>query len=380
MEVSRTLTKLSADGKTAAWTATFGDSSGKHGAWEMMEVTSTAVILSGLQDKPSTEEMAFKSYGNVAGGKAVVMQLPLSAVTGSTAPTASSATWTKTFDTFFTAKAARALSNGNLACLLYAEDQGASAVMLSSSGATVWGPTHHTKNHGEGTDLQVAADEKSVLLFGHGAPAVGGKGYSGKLTKLGAADGTAQGTKEFTAGGNPVLIYNECWGGVAMKDGSIAIACGTGIEGCGGMTGSDKTDCEAGLGDKRAGAIPRKAGNWQSLVIRADSSGSLLWQRVDSYKDSESPPLASSSEQHRTSSAAEWAVQTSDGGLAVFMDEVNGIGLMKLAVSNGSSSAPSPSPVPPPAWAEIDGASAAGLGQSIVAMSSVLLLMSVGLV
>ena len=54
-------------------------------------------------------------------------------------------------------------------------------------------------------------------------------------------------------------------------------------------------------------------------------------------------PLASSTEERRTSSAAEWAVQTSDGDLAVVMDELDGVGLMKLAAPSGTA-APSPAP------------------------------------
>jgi len=257
------------------------------------------------------------------------MKLPMSSVTGNSAPTSSEAAWSETFPSWNTVKAARSLGNGNVACLLWGEEKQASVVMLSASGASVWGPKDYHTQHGEATDLQVAADGSSLFLSGHGKER--GVGYYARLTKIDAADGSRAWTETYTAGGNPRLIFNECWGVVVMGDGGLTLACGTGIEDCTSqLSDEDRADCNQGRGDTRANALPRAAGVWQSLVIHTDAAGKLLWQRVDSFKASEAPELDASSEDERTSSAAEWAFLTSDGGLAVVMDEVGGVGLMKL--------------------------------------------------
>merc|ERR1719282_1010773 len=103
----------------------------------MIDLTSDGVLLSGLQDKPDTLEFAFKSYGNTGGGLASITKLPLSAVTGNTAPMPANALWTKTWTTHMTVKAARAFSDGKVGCLLWNEEQQASVAMLSSSGGEV---------------------------------------------------------------------------------------------------------------------------------------------------------------------------------------------------------------------------------------------------
>ena len=42
-------------------------------------------------------------------------------------------------------------------------------------------------------------------------------------------------TTEISGGGNPDLIYNECWGVTSVSDGFL-VACGTGIEQCSHVT------------------------------------------------------------------------------------------------------------------------------------------------
>ena len=117
-------------------------------------------------------------------------------------------------------------------------------------------------------------------MSGHGSPSVGA--LAGRLTAVSASTGTHLWTSTFSAGGTATLIFNECWGVATTADGGYVLSCGTGIEDC---TGTRNTaDCANGNGDQRAGAYPRGAGVWQSLVAKFDSAGSLLWQRVDSYR------------------------------------------------------------------------------------------------
>jgi len=76
--------------------------------------------------------------------------------------------------------------------------------------------------------------------------------------------------------GNPALIYNECWGIAPRKTNSVqdgyVIACGTGIEGCGGPNVQWEAECKQ---DKRT--------TWRSLTIATDLKGEKVWHRMDSY-------------------------------------------------------------------------------------------------
>ena len=122
-------------------------------------------------------------------------------------------------------------------------------------------------------------------------------------------------------------------------DGGYITACGTGIENCdtsSTRTSSDITDCNAGQADKRAGAYLRAASKWAVMTLKTDSSGTLLWQRVDSFETSTTQRTTSTLAS--SSSAGEWVVRTSDGGLAVFTDEETGFGVMKLGGTTSSSS------------------------------------------
>ena len=165
------------------------------------------------------------------------------------------------------------------------------------------------------------------------------------------ADGVREWTRSYTAGGTDTIIYNECWGGVLTSNDEIITACGTGIEGttcchfepscatCNGVnadangntysccansgscmpgaTPANFTNCMAGRGDPRPGAMPRKPGTWQSLVIKTDSSGSRAWQRVDSYRAPGSLAMIDNStwEAAAKSSAAEWVLLTKNGNI-----------------------------------------------------------------
>mmetsp|Transcript_3708 Transcript_3708/g.7029 ORF Transcript_3708/g.7029 Transcript_3708/m.7029 type:complete len:525 (-) Transcript_3708:75-1649(-) len=345
----RSVTKLSATGTEAYTAVAFGDSSGAHGAFEMVKAFGDDVFLSGLKDKNDLEEMSFKSYGNVPSGTAVVTRFASSAF-GSSAPAAGDAVWTKDFSGYASAKTVEEVGTDKLAVLLYAEESekhAAIVVLNRADGSTVWGPTDYGNVHGEGTDLAVVGND--IFIIGHGGS--GGE-LSGRATKVASADGQVSWTKSFSVGGNTQLIYNECWGVSANSDGSGLIAsCGAGIETCDGTTGQTRTDCLAGNGDPRTGAYNRGAGNWYSYVVKIGTSdGTVAWQRVDSYKAPGGPAMSSSSFDP-SSSAAEWVFGMSSGNIAIVTDEVFGVGLLVLDPSNSgggggatSTSAPTPAP------------------------------------
>jgi hypothetical protein len=308
----------------------------------MIERSGDHVYVAGFFNKPGSSGFDFKSYGNVDGGTAVVQKIPLSNLLRATPPTSSDFAWTQTFPGLYTSKGARHVSSGastaapeKVVVLLYGElytKHATVAVLDASSGKISWGPKDYSSFHGEGTDIQVSSDQTSLLLSGQGHQKRGkiwGQ-LLGQITSVRISDGKHLWTKSYTAGGNPNFVLNECWGLTVMPNGGYAMGCGTGIENCDpGLSKQDIADCRKGLGDKRKGAKLRNPGIWSSLVIRTDSQGNLLWQRVDSYKKTGSPPLSSIDRQVE-SSAAEWLIASSDGGIAVITDEGFGAGLLKL--------------------------------------------------
>jgi len=353
---TRFVSKLTSAGVHESTFTAFGDSVGSHGAWEMIEMTSDSIILSGLHKKTTIAHvngtgMAFKSYGNTLGGQAVVMKIPLSQLP-EPVPAVS---FTKEWPDCSTAKACRALSDGKTACLLHSKEEfaggsPATIAMLDSNGAAVWGPTSYPGF--EGTDLQIATDG-NLAMSGHG-PADGGGSVNGPsyttaapggrrlggsttviygtLMKVQASDGTLMFKAQAAAGGTPAIIYNECWGVTAMSDGGFVLACGTGIENCAEMTGQTLIDCQAGTGDPRPGAVKRSPAIWQSLLAKFDANGNFLWQRVDSYRHSCNPGITDPTFEGG-SSATEWSVQTRDGGLAAIIDDQIGVGILKLSAN-----------------------------------------------
>jgi len=290
----------------------------------MISVDSDSIILSGVFKKPDLSEMFFKSYGNVYNGKAFVQSLPISKLkTGQV-------TWTREFSKYVTAKTAQVLPSGKIAVLLYGEDDGnqASTALLNTQGAIEWNTDHSEQK--EGTDLTISDDGKFIIITGHGGDGY----YAGRLTKVNVSNGLRVWTKEFTVGGDNNIIYQECWGVVALSDGFVA-SCGAGIEGgkCNQLSGKAKTNCKAGRGDPRSGAFLRKENNWQSFVFKTDLNGKLLWQRVDSYKCDECVSMGSPSfDSKKTgSSAAEWITKgKSDGEFMVVTDEGFGVGVLVL--------------------------------------------------
>ena len=337
----RSLTKLALSDGTEKWTATWAGTGG-HGAWEMIDTTKdgSSVLLAGLQSAESNEEFNFKSYGNVVSGNAIVTQLPLSALTGASAPAESAATWSYTTTSYFTSKAARSMTDGSVIALLYSETQLASLVKLTSTGTVAWGPTNYASQHGEGTDVVVAADEGSFMMTGQGDGGVTGS-LSGRLSKV-SLTGAYQWGKSYTstpydgsAGPHANLIKNECWGMQATADGYV-VGCGTGIEDCNGYSGDKLSACNAGTADTRTGAVARKKSIWQSMIFRTDLDGTLLWLRTDQYRESGSPAVGTSGWQAQ-SSASEYVIVTSDGGIASINDEVGGIGLLRLSGGEAGS-------------------------------------------
>ena len=213
------------------------------------------------------------------------------------------------------------------------------------------------------SQLAVSHDEQSFVISGMGhAPLSGGAqvfaetggGYAastlpGRLTKVNLA-GVWQWSKsyssiDYTVEGNSKAIKNECWGVQAIAEGYL-IGCGTGIETCPGDGSAFDIACANGTPDARSGAFSRVAGVWQSMIVKADLSGTLLWQRVDQFRADDAPALGQPG-WLRKSSASEYLLPTPDGGVVSINDEVGGIGLLKLGPDEHTRPQPPPSPPPP---------------------------------
>ena len=197
-------------------------------------------------------------------------------------------------------------------------------------------------------------------IAGHGSKNSAGTEVSGALfgrvTKVNSA-GAWQWSKAFgSCGGDDPeavcgtpYIKNEVWGIQESSDGGFVFSCGTGIENCEGMTGTIKTACAADTkrlaGDTRAGAYMRKAAVWQQMFTKTDSSGAVVWQRVDAFRDSAWRHLPSSCPnpdvsvdettcgQLDHSSASEHVIKATVAGTDVFVlvnDESTGGAIVKL--------------------------------------------------
>jgi hypothetical protein len=260
--VKRGMAKLNLATGSQVWLTTdFGDSSGSTGAWETIDFTSdkSAALLSGWFKKTDTSPMGYRSGGNTFGGDAVVMNIPVTALTGTTAPTSANAAWTKEWANHNAAHAARGLPNGEIAVLLWTDEDpnafpkstvwgAASVTKLKADGTTVWGPINQGSAAGkpnqEGTDLTVSADGTTLVVGGHGYCAGTESGgvatvlYCGKAFGVSASDGSMTWNTEFSSCDVPskcqtTLIKNECWGIASISDGYV-LSCGTGIENCDG--------------------------------------------------------------------------------------------------------------------------------------------------
>ena len=366
----RSVTKLDlATGTESSWpTATdWGDDSrSSNGAWESIVVEQGLVLLGGLKSKPDTVEMFFKSYGNTWGGTAVVVQLPVNAFQHATKSPSQTSTGFSSYSPTPTSwhtvkKVAAAPNGGGIIALLWrdeAKNKAAGLVKLPvGSKQPIWGPVEYGVAHGEGTDVIATADGTGFVMTGHGvknaARNTAPGALLGQLTKVDATNGGVLWSTAFGScgGSDPAatcgtaLIKNECWGLQETSDGGFAVACGTGIEDCNGMTGSMLSDCRANrrlYGDTRTGAYPFKKAVWQSLFVRTDSRGGVLWQRVDAYRPPGSAPLPTASRCTKTnglcsqldhSSAAEHVIKATVAGKDVFVlvnDESTGAGILKF--------------------------------------------------
>ena len=135
------------------WTAPFADGGGRSSAFEMASLDTDGLLLCGVRNKPSDEEMSFKSYGHVWEGTARVLRLPMAALVGAAAPTPKQVAWDWAAPGYFTAHSAKMTRAGSVAVLLYggtADKSAALAMLHGSDGTALWGPLDYGAGFGEG--------------------------------------------------------------------------------------------------------------------------------------------------------------------------------------------------------------------------------------
>ena len=191
---------------------------------------------------------------------------------------------------------------------------------IDRSGEQQW--VQDLNDHGEATDITVVRASEEEIGFAVTGHKYTNDGIDGSVTFL-EPNGTVRWTKfhgnppggvrdfEGLDEGNPLLIYDECWGVQSTEDGHVVIACGTGIEGC--SVGN------AGLGIECRND-PRRT--WRSLLIEVDELGEQVWYRTDSFYYE--------GEEGAAATAAEHVIRMKNGGYAAVLDQDFGIGLLVL--------------------------------------------------
>ena len=357
--MQRALIKLDAGTGAVIWTKVWAaaKSSSAHDAIESVQITSDGGMV-GCGTLGATSVFGFKSAGNVeAGGVGFVMKLSASAIASSSAP--STPEWTVELAGSMTCKAVKERPDGGYVAVASVSEgtEGPKVIWLSSSGALE--RTVTVAAHPEATDLALDANG-NVYVAGHGTSPAQLVGIDGAVSKISASGsylwtvwvgnpvGGVHPAFANLASGNPKLIYDECWGIAATNAGDgFYLGCGTGIEGCGeGHVAGDAALTAECSGDPRT--------SWRSLIIKMDTSGTVIWSRVDSAMDTLEPGNAETP----SSSASEHVIATRDGGVAGINDEATGIGLLKLASDAVSLPAPpllAPTTMPAPGSACLAG-------------------------
>ena len=133
----------------------------------------------------------------------------------------------------------------------------------------------------------------NYIIGGHTVPinpdGTDGPGWEGTAIKVNKESKSVMWLKTFgnpNNGPDPSVIFDECYGVVAVPWGGYALSCGSGIEPP--YTSQDPFNV------------------WRAYVVRLDTNGNMMWEKTydpATYDD-----------------AAEYIVTTPDCGFAVFTD------------------------------------------------------------
>ena len=317
-DIQRFLAKLDSTSGEEVWSMVLPSSGNQESAFESIVLTNDGgVILAGFTEGEQGGVEGFKSYGNPYSGQANVMYFSESQLDSDSSP--ENPVWEQSYAEFGSVRAIKPADEGFVFVTAQSEELYV-VVKIDDLGNLEW--SQELNDHGEATDITVVTNDEEEIGYAVTGHNHFGEGVDGSVTFLepngdirwtNSYGNPAGGVREFEGlgEGNPSLIFDECWGIQPTGDGSVIIACGTGIEDC--SLGN------AGLGIECRND-PRRT--WRSLMMKIDSSGEQEWYRTDSfYYEGEDVAAAT---------AAEHVIRMEDGGFAAVIDQDFGIGLLVL--------------------------------------------------
>ena len=286
------------------------------------------LVVGGSRGLERSGMEGFKSYGNVFGGRGVVVRLELASVLSAEGVTQMLADQTATardLDEVHSAKSVRFTPDGGVAVVGHDEAERSGLVRVDPSlAAHSW---TRTDPQVELTDLAVVpttTGSYDIALVGHGG-AVGIDGHMIRVTAAGEVVwSSAFGNPGVAAQDQPAeglapdaFVFDECWGIARVADGVLVAACGSGIEGCGAEVVGEVTQAERTL----CRSDPRLF--WRTHLVGLDLDGEVLWSRTDAFV----------ADGEVAASAAEHLVSDDSGHLYVLVDQDFGVGLVRFALA-----------------------------------------------
>jgi hypothetical protein len=292
---------------------------GRSAAFESITVTGDQIVIGGTTGLDRAELEGFKSYGNVVGGRGLMVEVTLTewlAADGAAVTPADIGGRVTSVPEVHSLKSLRRWADGRVVAVASDPDEVSGLVWIDpEQSARSWLPLDPRV---ELTDLTVFSrpgEPDAVAVSGHG----GRSGIDGRLLLVEPSGEVLWETVFGNPGTDPseapseglapdAIIYDECWG-VQQAEDLLVVACGTGIEGC--DVAENPTDRRLCRRD------PRRT--WRSYLVGIDGAGEVAWSRADAFVDPDGTGLAS---------AAEFIVANDEGLLAI-IDQEFGVGLAR---------------------------------------------------
>jgi hypothetical protein len=320
--LDRNLRKYNLFSGALIWEISYPDTtSRREGALESIHLLENGdAIVGGFINGSRGSAEGFKSYGNPTSGEATIQYFTAAQLAAGTPPSAP--LWSQTYGALISVKSVRPLAEGGFVLVASNEDEEAQIMRVDADGEKMW--SRSIRQHGEVTDVAVLEEGGASVGFmvsGHRGESGGIDGsvsridLDGEVVWKKSYGDFPGGVQEFAGldGGNPALIFDECWGIQATAGGGAVVACGTGIEGCDEVEGDLYDECRSD---------PRQV--WRGLVLEVDGDGDVLWSRLDSFRFPEE------GEDEAADSASEYVILTEDGNVGSIVDQGFGIGLLML--------------------------------------------------